>query len=74
MNCARGVPLTGLQRGVLASLRLRNPRAAVSIPARQYELPVVRFRFRGATAAPTVELWIDPRGRCVKTLRHGRPR
>jgi hypothetical protein len=66
-------PLTVPQRAQLSRLRLYNPRARVTVPARQLEPPLVRLRLRWPDR-PTVELWLDPWGRRVRQLTHGRPR
>jgi hypothetical protein len=60
------------QRVELARLRVNHPRATVTVPLRQSDLPVVRLRLRWPWR--TLELWLDVDGRHAHELMHGRPR
>lgn len=56
---------TASQRAKLACLRIRNPRAQISVPARQYELPAVRVRLRWRPVGKSrrkVCIWLLPDG------------
>ena len=56
--------LTSAQLGELSRVRLCHPRARVTVPARQRELPLVRLRLYWP--GRSIELWIDPDGRRVR--------
>lgn len=57
--------VTAAQRGRLARLRVRHPRAQLTIPARQQDRPAVRVRMRWMPRGHqrrSLTIWIRPDG------------